>query len=79
MFTAGGHVAGDASPRPPPVVAEDPASAGAGAEGVTENPFPLNSRRLTGPYVKFIANEIELLRARVAELEAHARTSSVWS
>ena len=62
MDTTGGHVAAMlevSSPRPPTVVADDSTSAGAEAEATraTEN---LNSRRLTGAYLRFVAKAIDL-------------------
>ena len=65
MDTTGGHVATMlevSSPRPPTVVADDSTSAGAEAEATraTENPYPLNSRRLTGAYLRFVAKAIDL-------------------
>lgn len=59
MSIEGGHVATAA--RPPPTVADSaPPVTPPGAEKPNEIPFPLNSRRLTGPYLKAIARAIGL-------------------
>ena len=65
MSTTDGHVGmppEGSLPRPPPVVADSFTSVGATTERASESlaahsesPFPLNSRRLTGVYLKCIA------------------------
>lgn len=68
MSTAG-HMepARDQSVRPPPAAVDPASSTSASVDKSNKSPFPLNFRRLIGPYIKAITRAVGLPTTRTAD------------